>query len=106
MCPERFKQSGSKMAVKTFNVSFPKELADQIDKKAKEQFGSRSDFLRTAALKYLREEEQWKDLMAYGKELGKKIGYQSEEEVAAEITAERRKREPWRKNVAKYRNRR
>jgi metal-responsive CopG/Arc/MetJ family transcriptional regulator len=83
------------MATKTFNVSFPKELADQIDKKAKEQFGSRSDFLRFAAMKYLREEQEWEALMAYGKELGKKIGYQSEEEVAAEITAERRKNRRW-----------
>jgi len=93
------------MATKTFNISFPKELADQIDKIAAEQFGSRSDFLRMAALRYLREEQQWKELMAYGKELGKAIGYQSEEAVAAEITAERRKREPWRQNIAKYRNR-
>lgn len=83
------------MSVKTFNVSFPKELADLIDKKAKEQFGSRSDFLRAAALKYLREEERWDKLMAYGKELGKQAGYQSEEEVAAEITAERRKTRRW-----------
>lgn len=95
------------MSVKTFNVSFPKDLADQIDKKAKEQFGSRSDFLRTAALRYLREEEKlerFKELMAYGKELGKQIPYQTEEEVADEITAERRKREPWRANIAKFKN--
>ncbi|MES2971890.1 MAG: ribbon-helix-helix domain-containing protein [Patescibacteria group bacterium] len=83
------------MAVKTFNISFPKELADLVDKKAKEQFGSRSDFLRYAAWKYLREEQEWKELMAYGKELGKKVGYQSEEEVADEITAERRKTRRW-----------
>jgi len=94
------------MAVKTFNVSFPKKLADEIDKKAKEQFGSRSDLLRHAAVKYLREEQEWKELMAYGKKLGKKIGYKTEEEVADEITAERRKREPWRKNIAEYRSRR
>ena len=93
------------MAVKTFNVSFPAQLADQIDKAAKEQFGSRSDFLRAAAIRYLREEQEWKELMAYGKKLGKAAGYQSEEEVADFITKQRRKREPWRKNVAKYRNR-
>lgn len=95
------------MSVKTFNISFPKELADRIDKKAKAQFGSRSDFLRTAALKYLRDEEKlesFKELMAYGKELGKQIPYQTEEEVADEITAERRKREPWRVNIAKFKN--
>ncbi|MBI2008813.1 ribbon-helix-helix protein, CopG family [Candidatus Saccharibacteria bacterium] len=96
------------MSVKTFNVSFPKELADQIDKKAKQQFGSRSDFLRTAAIKYLRDEEkieQFKKLMAEAKEFAKDISYKSEKEVADEITVERRKREPWRQNIAKFKNR-
>jgi metal-responsive CopG/Arc/MetJ family transcriptional regulator len=93
------------MAVKTFNVSFPAELADQIDKAAKAQFGSRSDFLRAAALKYLREEQEWKELMAYGKKLGQAAGYQSEEEVAEDITNQRREREARRRNVAKRPNR-
>jgi hypothetical protein len=35
-------------------------------------------------------------LLNQGKELGKQAGYRSEEEVADDITAERRKREPWR----------
>ncbi len=87
------------MATKTFNISFPQQLADEIDKKAKEQFGSRSDFLRMAAVKYLREEREFKELLSYGKKLGKKAGYQSEEEVADEITAERRKKEPWRQKA-------
>ena len=42
----------------TFNISFPRELVAQIDKVAKRQFGSRSDFLRTAALEYIRREEE------------------------------------------------
>jgi len=77
------------MAVKTFNVSFPEELADLVDKKAKQQFGSRSDLLRYAAAKYLREEQEFEELMRYGKELGKKVGYQSEKAVATNITNQR-----------------
>lgn len=92
------------MSIKTFNISFPTDLADQIDKIAKEQFGSRSDFLRIAALKYLREEREWKELMAYGKQLGKKAGHQTEEEVAEYFTNQRRKTEPWRNNIAKFRS--
>lgn len=42
----------------TFNISFPRELVAQIDEVAKRQFGSRSDFLRTAALEYIRREEE------------------------------------------------
>lgn len=85
------------MTTKTFNISFPKELADEIDKKAKEQFGSRSDFLRTAAVKYLREEREFKELLAYGKKFGKTADHQTEEDLADYITSERRKKEPWRK---------
>lgn len=87
------------MSVKTFNVSFPRELADQIDKKAKAQFGSRSDFLRAAALKYLRNEEkidQLKELISYGKTFAPASPLKSEEEVADYITVQRRQKEDWR----------
>ncbi|MGI0059693.1 MAG: ribbon-helix-helix domain-containing protein [Nitrosotalea sp.] len=83
------------MTVKTFNVSFPKDLADQIDQKAKQQFGSRSDFLRYAAVRYLREEQEFEELMRYGKELGKKASYQSEEAVAKDITEQRSSHRQW-----------
>lgn len=89
------------MSIKTFNISFPKELADQIDKKAKQQFGSRSDFLRAAAVRYLREEEkieQFKEVMSYGKTLAKSSPLQSEEEVADYITIQRRQKESWRQS--------
>jgi metal-responsive CopG/Arc/MetJ family transcriptional regulator len=87
------------MPTKTFNISFPKQLADEIDKKAKEQFGSRSDFLRMAAAKYLREEREFKELMAYGKRFGDTADHQTEEDLADYITAERRKKEPWRQKA-------
>ena len=87
------------MTTKTFNISFPKLLADEIDKKAREQFGSRSDFLRMAAVKYLREEREFKELMTYGKRFGKTADHQTEEDLADYITAERRKKEPWRKKL-------
>jgi len=83
------------MATKTFNVSFPKQLADTIDQKAKEQFGSRSDFLRFAAMKYLREEQEFEELLRYGKQIGKKVGHQPEEAVAETIRARRQSRRQW-----------
>lgn len=42
----------------TFNVSFPKELVAKMDEVAKKRFGSRSDLLRTAALEYIRKEQE------------------------------------------------
>ncbi len=87
------------MSIKTFNVSFPKELADRIDQKAKSQFGTRSDFLRAAALKYLRDEEkidQFKELLSHGKTFAQPSPLQSEKEVAEYITVQRRQKETWR----------
>lgn len=83
------------MATKTFNISFPEPLADAIDKKAKEQFGSRSDFLRFAAQKYLRDEQEFEELMNYGKKLGQEIGLKTEESVAEQISATRRQNRAW-----------
>ncbi|HUC87726.1 MAG TPA: ribbon-helix-helix domain-containing protein [Candidatus Binatia bacterium] len=83
------------MPTKTFNVSFPAPLADAIDRKAKEQFGSRSDFLRIAAQKSLREEQEFEELMSYGKKIGKDIGIRTETEVAKSITAKRRQARAW-----------
>jgi metal-responsive CopG/Arc/MetJ family transcriptional regulator len=83
------------MATKTFNISFPKPLADAIDKKAREQFGSRSDFLRFAAQKYLREEQEFEELMNYGKKLGQKVGLRTEESVAQQISSKRRQNRAW-----------
>jgi metal-responsive CopG/Arc/MetJ family transcriptional regulator len=83
------------MSTKLLNVSFPEPLADAIDKKAKEQFSSRSDFLRFAAQKYLREEQELEGVMDYGKILGKKVGLRSEESVAQGISAKRRQNRAW-----------
>lgn len=81
-----------KATTQTFNVSFPKALLEKVDARAAEQFGSRSDFLRAAALEYLRKEEEWEYLFREGKKIGAEIGYKSEEEVADALTELRRKR--------------
>lgn len=84
-----------KTSTQTFNISFPKALVAQIDAKAKEQFGSRSDFLRAAALQYLRNEEQWEYIFREGKKIGTQAKTQSEEEVAAAVTEIRRQSGRW-----------
>ncbi len=79
----------------TFNVSFSKKLLKQVDAKAAEQFGSRSDLLRAAALDFIKRDEAWKELFNYGKEIGTQVGHQSEEEVAEDITKQRQKKRAW-----------
>ena len=91
-----YEQRINYMATKTFNISFPEPLADAIDKKAKEQFGSRSDFLRYAALKYLREEQEFEELLRYGKKIGQEVGFRTEKSVAQDISTKRRQNRSWR----------
>lgn len=84
-----------KSTTQTFNVSFPKALLAQVDAKAEEQFGSRSDFLRAAALQYLRNEEQWEYLFREGKKIGAEGKQWTEDEVAELVTAGRRENRRW-----------
>ncbi len=79
----------------TFNISFPPQLVEQIDAKAKEQFGSRSDLMRQAVLQYLRSEQQWEELFRYGQSIGAKTRARSEEAVAEDITKLRRNSRKW-----------
>ena len=56
------------MSVKTINVSFPPELLKEIDRKAKEEYRSRSELLKDATLMYIQTKDNWsvlqKDLSA------------------------------------------
>lgn len=80
----------TKAITQTFNVSFPKALLQQVDAKAEEQFGSRSDFLRAAAIQYLRNEAEWEYIFREGKKIGAQGKPQSEEAVADALAELRR----------------
>jgi metal-responsive CopG/Arc/MetJ family transcriptional regulator len=79
----------------TFNVSFSKDLLDEVDAKAAEQFGSRSDFLRAAAVQYLRREEEWEYIFREGEKAGAKSQFRSAEEATEELTKQRRASGRW-----------
>ena len=68
-----------------FNISFPKELLKKVDAIADEQFGSRSEFLRTACQEYIRRDEAWKTLFEYGKKFGEQGDAESESDVALKV---------------------
>lgn len=78
------------MRTQTFNISFPRELVEQIDMIAKRQFGSRSDFLRTAALDYIRRERLWEYVLDEGRRIGADAEQLSEEAVAQLVVQRRR----------------
>lgn len=79
----------------TFNISFPQGLVQEIDAAAAAQFGSRSDFLRAAAIQYLRNEKEWDYIFREGKKIGAKSQFRSEKAALAELTTQRRASGRW-----------
>ncbi|MFZ1811965.1 MAG: ribbon-helix-helix domain-containing protein [Candidatus Saccharimonadales bacterium] len=79
----------------TFNVSFPVKLLEMVDKQAAAQFGSRSDFLRAAALHYIKQEAEWEYLFSEGKKIGSQSQFGSEEGAVAELGRQRRTSGRW-----------
>lgn len=78
------------MSTKTFNISMPDKLVEQIDQHSRLQGSNRSDFIRQAVRKQLTAVEQWQTSTKvtraeYG---GKKL---SEKQVADVVRAEREK---------------
>ncbi|QQS69077.1 CopG family transcriptional regulator [Candidatus Saccharibacteria bacterium] len=84
-----------KTSSQTFNISFPQALVQEIDAVAAEQFGSRSDFLRAAAIQYLKNEKEWDYIFREGKKIGAKDASAPEAEILADLTAQRRKSGRW-----------
>jgi metal-responsive CopG/Arc/MetJ family transcriptional regulator len=64
------------MSVKTINVSLPDELLKEIDRKAEEEYRSRSELLKKATLMYIQTKDNWqvlqKDLVLRARKQGVK----------------------------------
>ncbi len=73
----------------TINIAFKRELLAQIDKVAKEESRSRSEFLREAARAYIQKKERWNDIFDLGRHVVEK-GELSLDNVAEEIAAYRK----------------
>jgi len=62
------------MSVKTINVSLPDELLKEIDRKAEEEYRSRSELLKEATLMYIQTKDNWqvlqKDLVLRARKRG------------------------------------
>ena len=54
------------MKTATVNISFQKDLLEQIDDVAREESRSRSELIREAARLYIERKKKWKDIFAYG----------------------------------------
>lgn len=69
------------MASQTFNISLPKELVELIDKQARTEFTSRSEYIRRAVVKQLRSEQALQVILDNANAKGRELGYTSEQQV-------------------------
>ena len=69
------------MATKTFNLSFPPGLLKLLDKQAKAEFSSRSEYIKKAVINQLKSEQVLKSVFDKANKKGKRLGIKSEQQV-------------------------
>ncbi len=69
------------MSTKTFNLSLPQALVEALDKRAKDDYSSRSDYIRKAIVNQMRSEEALSDLLNRTNQKGLNLGIKSEQQV-------------------------
>ena len=82
------------MDTKTLNIALPRALVKKIDEVAKREYRNRSELIREAVRTYLRDLDEWEDIFAYGKRVGKKLGITSEKQVDDVVYEFRHGRKP------------
>lgn len=69
------------MKVKTINISIPEKLLANIDRKAKDEYRSRSELMREAALYYLQTKNNWAVLEQDLSAKADKLGIRNEDDI-------------------------
>ena len=89
------------MSTQTINISLPEELVKKIDRAAKEEFASRSDYIRQALVSKLRadkirdEADDWQlleSLMEEAAEGAQKNGYMTDDDFVRAVKEIRREK--------------
>jgi len=83
------------MSTTTVNIAFQKTLLSEIDRAARAESRSRSEFLREAARAYIQRKQRWSDVFTMGREVARTKGL-SPDDVATEITSYRKGKAPQR----------
>ena len=78
------------MPTQIVNISLPKELVQKIDRAAKDQYGSRSEYIRQAVVSRLRTQDSdvWAELEAAADEIStkaEKAGYTTDEDFVRAV---------------------
>lgn len=69
------------MKAKTINISIPEKLLANIDRKAKDEYRSRSELMREAALYYLQTKNNWAVLEQDLSAKADKLGIRNEDDI-------------------------
>ncbi len=69
------------MSSQTLNISLPQELVRQLDAHARNEFASRSEYIRRAIVNQLRAEEQLQTVFDRANARGRRLGCTSEQQV-------------------------
>ena len=78
------------METTTVNISFKKDLLEQIDRIAQDESRSRSELIREAARAYIERKDKWNEIFNFGHKQASKL-HLSPEDVTAEISKYRKK---------------
>ena len=79
------------MAVSTVNISFQKDLLNQIDRIAQDESRTRSELIRESARIYIERKKKWESIFTYGKTISSKYKF-TEEDVNREIQKYRKEK--------------
>ena len=72
------------MSASTVNISFRKDLLEQIDRVAVEESRTRSELIREAARLYIERKKKWKSIFNFGADQAARLGL-TEADIADEI---------------------
>ena len=73
------------MSTQTFNLSLPEGLVKKIDKAAKLNYASRSEYIKRVLLNQTQAEERLAELFDRSNAKGKRLGMTSEQQVYDEL---------------------
>jgi len=72
---------------RTFTISLPPDLAEEVDRIAAAEHRSRSELLREAFRRYVGAQQRWERIFAYGEQVAAEAGLTSEQAVDAAVAS-------------------
>lgn len=77
------------MKAKTINISLPEQLLEEIDRKAREEYRSRSELIKEATLYYIQTRDNWQVLQGDISRKANAMGVKTEDDIEELIDSTR-----------------